>query len=367
VNCGKLNYRSAYGVLALGLLLNCVVEALAADDLQPTFRLDLTQKYPQLTKNLNSPIFHSTAQGQLVMIQGQCADRPHSALISDDQGRSWRKWEGFSTWPAPPYADVVRRGNELLAFTMEPNVLNGTHVWWSKDEGLTWAGGSLLVKHTRQWVPMNQRVLLTSGGRLLVPIDVLLGPEGPGPDNVGTLYSDDAGRSWKQSPLVAPPPGYPTMPEGIGEPATVELANEKIWMVARGLGGHLLQAWSTDGGATWGTPSATTLVSPLSAVSARRIPGTNAVVVCWDNAKPGASLDWLTVAFPRTPLVFAVSRDNCQTWSKPVIVDTSKVAIYPSICFSHKEMFLAYLTTSSEREAKDVHTVLAVYNIRSLP
>ena len=117
----------------------------------------------------------------------------------------------------------------------------------------------------------------------------MLGPKGPAPIHVGTIYSDNGGQSWKRSPIFGPPPGYPTKPEGIGEPAVVELANGKMWMVCRGLGGHLWQAWSDDGGATWGTPSPTTLVSPLSAVNAKRIPGSDVVIVFWNNVKPGTS------------------------------------------------------------------------------
>ena len=353
-------------ILAAGLWLGCAIEAIAADGLQPVFRLDLTQQYPHLTQNdFNIPIFHSPSRGQLVLIQGQCLyGGAPTAVVSDDQGRTWRDWEAFSTWPNRPYFDIVRRGNELLAFTLEADHWKGPVVWWSENNGQTWAGGNRAVQDPVKTITMNQRVLLTSSGRLIVPVEELLpgGMEGPGPEKVGTVFSDDAGRSWKRNPFFGPPPGYPTAPEGLGEPAVVELTNGKMWMVIRGLGGHLWQAWSTDDGATWGPPSATTLESPLSAVNAKRIPGTNTVVTCWNHATPDSSL-----YIPRTPLVFAISNDNCQTWSQPVIVDTNPQAIYPSLYFSDTEMFIAYLTVPPGVNPNGgAHIALAVYDIQSI-
>jgi hypothetical protein len=369
MNRSSLCRRHAGAVLAVSAGWLWGIGAGAADGLQPAFRLDLTERYPQLTQNaFNSPIFHAPAPGTLVMIQGQCVyGGPPTAVVSHDQGRTWSPWTAFSTWPNRPYADVVHHGGQLLAFTLEARYLDGTDVWFSQDDGVTWTGGSRMVEGAGRWVPMNQRALVTAKGRVILPIDVVLGVEGPGPDNVGVLYSDDAGRTWQRSPFFGPPPPLPTAPEGYGEPACVELADGRIWMVFRALGGHLGQAWSADGGATWGPPSATTLISPLSAVNAKRIPGSAAVVVCWDQAQPGTGPDFASRAFPRTPLVFAVSHDNCQTWSQPVVVDSSPQAIYPSLYLSEQEMFVGYLTVPpGANPAGGAHCVLAVYDLQAV-
>ena len=320
-------------VLAAGLWFGCATEA-------------------------RSQVLYINPQGQVVRISGA------QSILSDDQGKTWRNWDAFGGWPTLAYSDVVRRGDELLAFGTKPNDgdngYKGTYVWWSKDEGLTWAGGNRLTSDTDRWQPMNQRVLLTSRGRLIVPIEQLLGAEGPGPNNIGTIYSDDAGRSWKRSPMFGPPPPLPDRPEGFGEPAAVESADGRIWMVFRTRYGHLWQAWSDDGGAHWGKPSATTLVSPLSAVNAKRIPGTRAVIVFWNNSQPGTSTDWnasLNIWKPRSPLVYAISRDNCKSWSKPVVVDPG-TAIYPAVCFSDKQMFVAYSSDNVHVVAYDIQSIL---------
>jgi hypothetical protein len=350
------------------------VPTLAAKAPQPTLRLNLSKTYPMdIWKGEVSPILHRTAQGQIVLIQGNGSiGKPPHAMLSDDQGRTWHNWDAFAAWPRMAYADVVRKGDKLFAFGFyDRDCYHGTHVWWSKDEGKTWDGGKRLTQDSDRWAPMNNRVWVTSRGRLILPVEQLMGSEGPDPNRIGTIYSDDEGRSWKRSPIFGPPPPLPDRPEGFGEPSTVELADGRIWMVFRTRLGHLWQAWSGDGGATWGKPSSTGLVSPLSAVNAKRIPGSDSVIVFWNNAKPGTTANWSSPDNywrPRSPLVFAISQDNCKTWSQPVVVD-SGTAAYPSICFSPQEMFVAYW---ADPDPKGMYLnpksdlMLVVYSIVSL-
>jgi hypothetical protein len=359
-------------ILAAGLYVR-PTDVMAATETLSTLRLDLSQAYGlSAWQGENTPIFHTTTDGQLVLIPGNYSyDKLHQALISSDNGRTWKSWDAFSSWPTMGYADVVRQGKELLAFGFHSNdAYTGTRLWRSSDEGATWTGGSILTT-AASWAPMNQRVLQTSTGRIIVPVEQLLGSEGAGANQVGTIYSDNSGQSWSRSPLIGPPAGYPTAPEGIGEPAVVELPNGKLWMVCRGLGGRLWQSFSTDDGATWATASQTTLVSPLSAVNAKRIPGTDAVVAIWNNATPGTSTNWSdssNVWRPRSPLVFAVSKDNCQTWSDPVVIE-SGTAAYPSISFLNNEMFVSYWEDPDPTAVflnSNSHLTVVAYGIPSL-
>ena len=292
-------------------------------------------------------------------------------LASDDRGRTWRHWDACSTWPKMWYTNVVHRGNELLAFgCKQADGWDGNNVWWSKNEGLTWEGGNRVTQDAKNWAGSN--VIVTSSGRLIQALHQMVdGPEGPGSCQVGTIYSDNGGRSWKRSPIFGPPPPLPDRPEGFGEPQVLELAKGKIWMVFRTRFGTLWQAWSDDGGATWGKPSSTGLVSPLSNLVARQIPGTDAVILLWNNAKPGATANWNVrpnLWTPRSPLVYAVSKDNCQTWSKPVVIDTGTAA-YPMVCFSDKEMFVTYWEDPDPNafySNPKSHLILVAYDINSL-
>ena len=334
-------------VIAVVLEFGPATQAWAWDAPQPTLQIDLTEAGLYPYQGDITPIFHGTAQGQLVLIPGYGSlGKPTHALISDDQGRSWQNWDGFSTWPTMAYADVIRRENELLAFGHNSNWgYTGTYLWRSSDEGLTWTGGDRLTPDTDPWAPMNQRVLLDGNARLIVPVEQIVdGTEGSGANQIGTIYSDTGGQSWTRSAIFGPPAPLPDRPEGFGEPAVVELADGKQWMVYRTRYGRLWQAWSNDKGASWESQSPTSLVSPLSSVIAKRIPGSDNVITLWNNATPGISEDWNTYPnlwTPRSPLVFATSGNNCQSWSRPVVVDTGTAA-YPSVYFSGNEMFLCY-------------------------
>jgi hypothetical protein len=340
----------------------------------PVLRVDLSDVYPWVVSE-GSPVFHWTAQNQLVLLPGigSLYKEPRYALASDNQGRTWRHWGAFDTWPTMIYADVVRSGNELLAFGHhDADIFTGTDLWRSNDEGLTWTGGNRLTQDTDRWGPMNQRVLETNSSRLIVPIQQLLGGEGSGPNQLGTLDSDNGGVSWQRSPMFGPPPLLPDSPEGFREPAVVELSNEQIWMTYASRYGTLWQSFSDDDGATWGPPSSTGLVSPLAGLNAKRIPGSDAVILVWNNCEPGTSThfgDNPSLWHPRSPLVYAISHDNCQTWSEPVTIETG-VADYASICFSDSEMFLSYWMdpdpTALGGQNANSHLMVVAYDIKSL-
>ena len=232
-------------------------------------------------------------------------------------------------------------------------VHRGTSVRRSSDEGRSWSESQQIAKveaspgHPNLRGPYVFSVTSTSSGRIIIPEDYLTGREGPDPDLICTNVSDDGGRTWRRGPLFGPPAPLPDAPEGFGEPAVVELADGTCWMVFRSVFGHLWQAISTDGGLNWGPPSSTGLASPLSNVKANRIPGSEAVVLFWNNARPGPSKNFGAVPSiyrPRAPLVFAVSHDNCRSWTCPVTIHEG-TGIYPTIHFSEKSMFVAYLSS----------------------
>ena len=72
---------------------------------------------------------------------------------------------------------------------------------------------------------------------------------------------------------------------------------------------------------------------------------------------------------PRSPLVYAISEDNCQTWSQPVVVDTGTAA-YPSIYFSQNEMFVCYWEDPDPNQAvwcgPNSHLMVVAYDINAI-
>ena len=106
-------------------------------------------------------------------------------------------------------------------------------------------------------------------------------------------------------------------------------------------------------------------------MNAKRIPGTDAVIMMWNDAQPGTSTDWNNpnnVWRPRSPLVYAISKDNCQTWSQPTVID-SGTAAYPIIYFSDTEMFVGYWEDPNPNAVygnPNSHLMLVAYDIQSL-
>ena len=351
-------------ILLGGVTVMALEGASAADELlQPVFRLNMDE----LSVWRQQWKFHRSADGELVLIGSGGPEG--SAIASKDEGRTWHQWPAIHTWPKGGVTAVARKGKELL-------IQVGTSIWRSEDEGQTWTGGEKLLmwpQHVDKkllWYTPGDRILVTKAGRLLVSVNFLLGGEGTGPEIIGSLVSEDNGGSWRIYELFGPPAGYPDRPEGFGEPKIVELADGRIWMVFRTCLGHLWQAFSTDGGRTWGKPSSTGLVSPAGPLHAQRVPGNNAVVVVWENGKPTPSMHWRSENnfwFPRRPLVFAVSHDNCQTWSRPVII-TSNVGYMRNIYFSDTEMFINYLEKAGTKQwgPSDYRPKLVVYDLKKV-
>ena len=355
------------------------------EPIQPVFRLNLDE----ISHGDTNFVLHRSAKGELVLSGGSGGialtgapwtpdSGPYKvakAIASTDEGRTWHDWPDIRTWPKGWVHDVARRGKELLLL----GNFGGLRLWRSQDEGLTWTGGKQFLdlpgrirNNEKLLCGTGDRILVTREGRLLLSVNFLLGEEGLGPELIGSIVSEDGGLSWRLCELFGPPPGYQDRPEGFGEPKLVELADGRIWMVFRTCLGHLWQAFSSDGGLTWGEPSSTGLTSPAAPMNAQRVPGSNAVVMVWHNAKPTPTTEWQiehNYWFPRRPLVFAVSHDNCQTWSRPVII-TNNVAYMRNIYFSDNEMFIIYLegTTGTKQWAPGFtyRPKLVIYDLKTV-
>ena len=121
---------------------------------------------------------------------------------------------------------------------------------------------------------MNDRLVQTRGGRLLVPVARAVGKFEGDRDESLVFYSDDAGKTWQRSEPAPLPDG----PRGMAEPCVIELKDGRLLMMARGGLGVLLASHSRDGGRTWSRGTPTTLTSPLSSFTLRRLPDGRLIV-----------------------------------------------------------------------------------------
>ena len=218
---------------------------------------------------------------------------------------------------------------------------------FSSDNGVTWTPARLVgagITPEEPWYVMNDRLVQTRSGRLLLPACRAVRHSGPEGDlgEAGCFYSDDAGATWKVSQLVLPKGAL----RGMAEPCVAELPNGHILMLARSGTGYLVDSWSEDGGSTWSPPKNTALLSPCTSLTLKTLPDRR-LIVFYNHVKeesPGS-------LFPRCPLVYAVSTDG-KTWCAPVIVDDegwdpvrpTRENIYPSICFLDEGMLVVWST-----------------------
>lgn len=209
----------------------------------------------------------------------------------------------------------LRLADRRLAFVANRHV-HGLHgggtpvTACSGDSGRTWSAAKTLVDGDAAFDVMNDRLIQLKSGRLLLPVSWKLGAHEGDQDESLAMLSDDEGDSWRLSHrrLRLDKPG------GMQEPCAIELADGRVRLLSRTGAGFIHSSISADGGETWSVPGPTTLESPCSSLTLRR--GPSGRLFCrYNHAKPlGAA-----AFFPRTPLVYALSADDGETGSAPVV------------------------------------------------
>lgn len=224
----------------------------------------------------------------------------------------------------------------------------GLPVWSvSDDEGETWAPARRLDGPEGTWYVMNDRMIQTRTGRLLVPVAHMeASPESLEGSQTESLcfYSDDAGKTWKHSACVRLEDE-----RGLQEPCISETAPGEILMLAR-TGSRCHHAcWSADDGETWSPAQPTSLTAACSPLTLRTLPD-GRLIVFYNHAEPIET----GAFFPRTPLCYALSDDRGATWSPPTVIDSrgsqdqSMQHIYPGVCFTDEGILVVYSTHAAD-------------------
>ena len=179
---------------------------------------------------------------------------------STDRGRTWTnagplpvKWKhrGFVSDGGVSF---LRLADGRLALLLHRHIRGFKGgglpaICFSSDDGQTWTDPMLLAGPEDEgvWYVMNNRLVQTRGGRLLVPVARAVGKFEGDRDESLVFYSDDAGKTWQRSEPAPLPDG----PRGMAEPCVIELKDGRLLMIARGGLGVLLASHSEDGGRTW--------------------------------------------------------------------------------------------------------------------
>ena len=98
---------------------------------------------------------------------------------------------------------------------------------------------------------------MPANGRICIPVSQCRYKNDCNIDTCGVfynLYSDDNGRTWKESTSILFPPDRALSNAGYQEPAMVEIANNELLLYMRSDLGCLWKSVSKNGGVNWSTP-----------------------------------------------------------------------------------------------------------------
>ncbi|MDB5388553.1 MAG: hypothetical protein JWM11_4199, partial [Planctomycetaceae bacterium] len=210
----------------------------------------------------------------------------------------------------------AKDGGILLLFMRQhrPGSLTN-YVWKSTNEGRTFLPLADLVPK-RDFSLCNATVKRLNSGRLLLPVNPVVSGKSAetGPYAATTLYSDDDGLTWNVSRSRVELPM-----RGAMEPHVEQTADGRVLMVMRNQLGRLYMSDSTDDGATWSPARASDLISPESCPELTRIPGTNDLLMIWNNSYDPK---FRSHYGKRSPLTAAVSKDHGKSWQHVRDIET---------------------------------------------
>jgi hypothetical protein len=248
---------------------------------------------------------------------------------SSDDGHTWsvpltafRLPAGFGDVGAPKL--LLDNGGRVHFFLpVNPHRTAGDYhqqawnIWYVRSaDGTQWTTPKEIWKG---YVGSMQSAIQLRSGRLVLPFCFLTprrwSNRGPGSDAftyVGefsstTLYSDDSGDSWTQSPdeLKTPTPTISTL--GAIEPVLLELKDGRVWMLIRTQMGRFYQSFSRNG-AQWSHPEPSSIGSSDSPAALLRLKN-GGILLVWNHC-----IDYPYAFGGRHVLHAAISSDEGRTW-----------------------------------------------------
>ncbi len=262
------------------------------------------------------------------------------AIVSTDRGRTWSaptpmyegdgpgRPKGISQAVCAPggaivavYVDIENR--KWLWGTSPTSVEDSRLDVWtirSLDGGQTWQDRQRIYKG---WCGAILDIIVTSDGGIVVPVQEAI--PNPGRHGQAIYVSQDDGTTWTRSNLIDL--GGSGDHDGVYEATLVELAEGRLWMLARTPWDRLWEAFSYDKGLTW------PLVSP-SLIDASSSPGylhrlaNGKLVLVWNRLYPEGedsfARNTLGSHYPtsshRGELSIAFSDDEGASWSQPIVI-----------------------------------------------
>ncbi len=343
--------RAAQSLIALSL----PPQSAAAENIQVDV-YQASEKHPRYSEGSIIPLKGGSFLYATTEFVGGGADHATATIvgrISTDGGRTWGQQRtlqenigkqnvmSVTLRRMPPGDDNSPLGMYFLIKNSQTDLDLALRV--SQDDGKTFGEPLIITKEPGYHIMNNDRVTQLSSGRLICPVSTTpdIFAKGGGHLICVCHYSDDGGKTWKQSADSVDQPG-----RGAMEPEVVELADGKLLMIIRTQHGHIATSTSTDGGDHWSAPSKLPVEAPESPATIRTIPSTGDLLLVWNKTfVPGTGHGG-----KRTPLTAAISADEGKTWQhvRQLEVNPDDGFAYTSILFHKDRVLLSYYIHDSK-------------------
>jgi sialidase-1 len=276
--------------------------------------------------------------------------------------------DGGRSWSSVPQVVVENTGGENVMsvsmlrlrsgkIAMFYLIKNGLHdcrprIRYSDDEGITWSEPRLVIEAPGYFVVNNDRVIQLDKGRLVMPAAFhrLKGADTKSYRSFDAraialwYFSDDEGATWREAD------NWWAIPvrsgSGLQEPGVVELSDGSIFSWARSDQGRQYAFTSRDAGKSWSPPEISSMESPNSPSSIKRLPQSPDLLAIYNDH----SGKFPMVKGKRTPLISAISSDGGKTWPmrRPIESDPDGWYCYTAIHFVGDAVLLAYCAGDSK-------------------
>lgn len=325
--------------------------------------LDPTPAHPRSTEGA----FVTLKSGRIIFEYSQFSEGQHdyspsaiARIYSDDQGLTWSQPEVVV--PTGAYQNIMSvtllrlaSGKIARFYAVKKTMLRDCHpvISLSSDEGKTWTEPKLVTEAPGYFVLNNDRVIQTRTGRLIVPLGFHRTSGATDdwkswdPRAIALwYYSDDEGATWKEADTWWAIPALSK--SGLQEPGVVELADGSLYSWFRTDQGEQYESTSKDNGVTWSLPRPTALKSPVSPASIKRVPGTNTLMVVFNDhsGRVAAPAD----PKQRAPQAVAFSTDEAKTWGPSQLIESDLTGwyCYTAIHFTGDSVLLAYVAGNEQ-------------------
>jgi hypothetical protein len=325
-----MQIRTAISVImSLFFLWNCSTPSVP--DKKIVLRLEPSAENPRNSEG----DFIKLKDGRILFIythftggSGDNATANLASRISSDNGQSWSDYDGHvlaneGDMNIMSVSLIRLNKNTIALFYLRKNseIDCIPFMRLSRDEGKSWSEAKQCIEQPGYYVMNNDRVVVLSNGRILLPVALHQSPEMQRSRGAKIMcyYSDNQGNSWERSDLVPNPQEIV-----LQEPGIVQMKDGRIMMFCRSDAGSQHITFSSDQGLTWLPIQPSKIVSPMSPASIERIPSTGDLLLLWNKNYEEGNPD----GGIRTPFTLAVSRDEGKTWEKVKYVESDPLGWY---------------------------------------